>query len=70
MYCYCKGFRGERRRIIEKNYHQLDMKIYDDFEKYNLLLSVDLIRRYLRYYAKLIFEIEKNKNTLNLCRIT
>lgn len=69
-YCYCKGFRGERRRILEKNGHQLQMKIFDDIDKDNILISVELIQRYLRYYSKLVFEIEKSRKSVNLSKIS
>ncbi|CAD8125327.1 unnamed protein product [Paramecium sonneborni] len=70
VYCYCKGFRGEKRRIIENNYHSLEMRIYYHIKIQNLTIQVELIKRYIRYYAKLIFEIEKEKEDYDIIRIT
>ncbi|CAD8117952.1 unnamed protein product [Paramecium sonneborni] len=70
IYCYCKGFRGETRRIIENNYHEVDMKIYKSIKIKNLSIQVELIKRYIRYYTKLIFELEKEKGNFDIIRIT
>ncbi|CAD8113913.1 unnamed protein product [Paramecium sonneborni] len=70
VYCYCKGFRGEARRIIENNYHELDMRIYKSLKIKNISIQVELIKRYIRYYTKLIFELEKEKENVDIIRIT
>ncbi|CAK91855.1 unnamed protein product (macronuclear) [Paramecium tetraurelia] len=70
VYCYCKGFRGEARRIIENNYHELEMRIYKSIKIKNISIQVELIKRYIRYYTKLIFELEKEKENFDIIRIT
>ncbi|CAD8095762.1 unnamed protein product [Paramecium primaurelia] len=70
VYCYCKGFRGEARRIIENNYYELEMRIYKSIKIKNIQIQVELIKRYIRYYAKLIFELEKEKQNFDMIRIT
>ncbi|CAD8103995.1 unnamed protein product [Paramecium primaurelia] len=70
VYCYCKGFRGEKRKIIENNYQSLEMRIYYHIKISNLTIQVELIKRYIRHYAKLIFELEKEKEDYDIIRIT
>ena len=54
-YCFCRGLRGEKRRIIEKHEIVKEMRMYDDFRILNIQFYVELIMRYLRDYAKLVF---------------
>ncbi|CAD8190941.1 unnamed protein product [Paramecium octaurelia] len=70
VYCYCKGFRGEKRKIIENNYQSVEMRIYYHIKIQNLSIQVELIKRYIRHYAKLIFELEKEKEDYDIIRIT
>ncbi|CAD8129329.1 unnamed protein product [Paramecium sonneborni] len=41
VYCYCKGFRGERRQVIDSRRNNVDMKIYNSVQVNNILNFAD-----------------------------
>ncbi|KAM3141115.1 hypothetical protein pb186bvf_006720 [Paramecium bursaria] len=60
-YCFCRGINGERRRCIEKYEIVKEMRMYDDFKIHNMQFYIELIMRYIRDYAKFVFQIELKK---------
>ncbi|CAD8067452.1 unnamed protein product [Paramecium sonneborni] len=70
LYCFCRGFMGEKKQGLELNLKNQQMKIFSDYSQQNLLVSVDLIDRYIRYYIKLILNIEIYVTQPNLTYIT
>mgnify|MGYP001807890387 CR=1 FL=1 len=55
LYCFCRGLKGEKRKIIEKYEIVKEMRMYDDFKILNIQFYIELIMRYLRDYSKLVF---------------
>ncbi|CAD8106538.1 unnamed protein product [Paramecium primaurelia] len=58
LYCFCRGFWGEKKQTLSLNIQKQDMKIFSDYTCKGLTISIDLIDRYIRYYIKLILNIE------------
>ncbi|CAD8148932.1 unnamed protein product [Paramecium octaurelia] len=70
VYCFCRGFMGEKKQSLEMNHDNKQMKIFSDYTCSNLFVSVDLIDRYIRYYIKLILNIQIYVTQPNLTYIT
>ncbi|CAD8138477.1 unnamed protein product [Paramecium octaurelia] len=66
QYCFCRGLKGEKRKIIEKYEIVKEMRMYDDFKILNIQFYVELIMRYLRDYSKLVFQTEIRKAHPNI----
>ncbi|CAD8113723.1 unnamed protein product [Paramecium sonneborni] len=58
LYCFCRGYWGEKKQTLSLNMEKQDMKVFSDYTCRGLTISIDLIDRYIRYYIKLILNIE------------
>ncbi|CAD8196667.1 unnamed protein product [Paramecium pentaurelia] len=70
VYCYCKGFRGERRQVMDSRKNKVEMKIYNSIQVNNIYLQIELIERYIRHFTKYVFEIENNEKNPNIFRLS
>ncbi|CAD8118729.1 unnamed protein product [Paramecium sonneborni] len=70
VYCYCKGFRGERRQVIDTRKNTVEMKIYNSIQMNNINLQIELIERYIRQFTKYVFEMENNEKSPNIFRLS
>lgn len=70
LYCFCRGYMGEKKQSLEMNHNKKQMKIFSDYTCSNLFVSLDLIDRYIRYYIKLILNIQIYVTQPNLTYIT